>query len=208
MSQDNPFLETILANPDDDTPRLVYADWLEEHGETERAEFLRLECQLARLPKTATEFVRLHQRMWILRRKLDESWGVEVGVRTILDMPASLHRRTISSPREVRGEVAEPAGPRGFFARVEFRVQPFHAIGIIVEDRCEANCWGTPEFWSGTIAGLRQSFDEEREREVSWHGLRIIILAAKSHPLDSSLASFREAAYRGMNSFLRSASLS
>jgi uncharacterized protein (TIGR02996 family) len=37
----------IRANPDDDTPRLVYADWLQENGEEERAEFIRVQCQLA-----------------------------------------------------------------------------------------------------------------------------------------------------------------
>src|SRR5690242_16278731 len=45
------FLRAIAANPDDDLPRLVYADWLDEHGEPERAEFIRVQCELARLPK-------------------------------------------------------------------------------------------------------------------------------------------------------------
>src|SRR5215468_4094431 len=36
----------ILANPLDDTPRLVYADWLQEHGEEERAEFIRVQIEL------------------------------------------------------------------------------------------------------------------------------------------------------------------
>jgi uncharacterized protein (TIGR02996 family) len=30
-------LRYILANPEDDAPRLVYADWLEEHGDGARA---------------------------------------------------------------------------------------------------------------------------------------------------------------------------
>jgi uncharacterized protein (TIGR02996 family) len=34
-------LKAILANPAEDTPRLVYADWLEENGQGERAEFIR-----------------------------------------------------------------------------------------------------------------------------------------------------------------------
>ena len=43
------FLQSIIAAPDDDAPRLVYADWLEEHGgEPERAEFIRVQCELAR----------------------------------------------------------------------------------------------------------------------------------------------------------------
>jgi uncharacterized protein (TIGR02996 family) len=34
-------LEAIVSNPEDDLPRMVYADWLEEQGETERAELIR-----------------------------------------------------------------------------------------------------------------------------------------------------------------------
>jgi uncharacterized protein (TIGR02996 family) len=36
-----PFLRAICAAPDDDAPRLVYADWLDEHGHPDRAEFIR-----------------------------------------------------------------------------------------------------------------------------------------------------------------------
>jgi uncharacterized protein (TIGR02996 family) len=43
-----PFLDTILENPDDDAPRLVYADWLDEQGDP-RGEFIRVQCELARL---------------------------------------------------------------------------------------------------------------------------------------------------------------
>ena len=42
------FLAAILEAPDDDAPRLVYADWLDEHGQPERAEFIRVQCELAR----------------------------------------------------------------------------------------------------------------------------------------------------------------
>src|SRR3954454_19585646 len=40
------FLAAICRSPDDDAPRLVYADWLEEHGDPERAEFIRVQCEL------------------------------------------------------------------------------------------------------------------------------------------------------------------
>jgi uncharacterized protein (TIGR02996 family) len=46
MNLDEAFMRDILENPEDDTTRLVYADWLEDHAEAERAEFLRLECRL------------------------------------------------------------------------------------------------------------------------------------------------------------------
>ena len=41
------FLAAILAEPDDDAHRLIFADWLEDAGQTERAEFVRLQCRLA-----------------------------------------------------------------------------------------------------------------------------------------------------------------
>jgi uncharacterized protein (TIGR02996 family) len=47
------FLREVQAHPDDDTPRLVYADWLDDQAgplEMARAEFIRTQCELARLP--------------------------------------------------------------------------------------------------------------------------------------------------------------
>jgi uncharacterized protein (TIGR02996 family) len=41
------FIANILANPTDDLTRMVYADWLEEHNEPERAEFIRAQIILA-----------------------------------------------------------------------------------------------------------------------------------------------------------------
>jgi uncharacterized protein (TIGR02996 family) len=46
---DEGFLRAILDEPDDGAHRLVYADWLEERGESERAELIRAECRLERL---------------------------------------------------------------------------------------------------------------------------------------------------------------
>jgi uncharacterized protein (TIGR02996 family) len=42
-------VQAIIDQPEEDTPRLVYADWLQEHDQPERAEFIRIQCQLARL---------------------------------------------------------------------------------------------------------------------------------------------------------------
>lgn len=46
MTHDDAFLQAILEAPDDDTPRLIYADWLDEHGDPARAEFIRLQYQI------------------------------------------------------------------------------------------------------------------------------------------------------------------
>lgn len=48
MTPDDAFIDAIIAEPDADAPRLLYADYLEEHGEPERAEFIRVQCELAR----------------------------------------------------------------------------------------------------------------------------------------------------------------
>jgi uncharacterized protein (TIGR02996 family) len=47
MSQDEPFIEAILAEPDDDGLRLIYADWLEEQG-SPHGELIRVQVELAR----------------------------------------------------------------------------------------------------------------------------------------------------------------
>ena len=43
------FLAGIRAHLDEDTPRLVFADWLQENGDEARAEFIRLQCELYRV---------------------------------------------------------------------------------------------------------------------------------------------------------------
>lgn len=42
-------LDAIVASPDDDAPRLVYADWLQGQNDP-RGEFIQLQCQLAAAP--------------------------------------------------------------------------------------------------------------------------------------------------------------
>lgn len=50
MTEQDAFINAICTNPDDDTARLVYADWLDEHDQPERAEFIRVGCELATMP--------------------------------------------------------------------------------------------------------------------------------------------------------------
>ena len=57
MSHDAPFLAQIAADPEVDAPRLIYADWLEEQQD-ERAEFIRVQCELAATPSPARLRVR------------------------------------------------------------------------------------------------------------------------------------------------------
>lgn len=61
--QERVFLEEIRQNRQCDEPRLIYADWLEEEGRNERAELIRLECEIVRLPKQSNEFYDLQKRI-------------------------------------------------------------------------------------------------------------------------------------------------
>lgn len=43
---ERPFLNNIIEAPDDTLRRLVFADWLEENGQSERATFIRARCAI------------------------------------------------------------------------------------------------------------------------------------------------------------------
>jgi uncharacterized protein (TIGR02996 family) len=45
-----PFLQDIAESPHDDTIRLIFADWLADHGAEDRADLIRLQVRLAALP--------------------------------------------------------------------------------------------------------------------------------------------------------------
>jgi uncharacterized protein (TIGR02996 family) len=54
MNPEKALLKAILDTPSDDTPRLVYADWLEEQGDPAglaRAEFIRAQIEMETLPE-------------------------------------------------------------------------------------------------------------------------------------------------------------
>jgi len=53
---------TIVDHSEDDVPRLVYADWLEENGESEHAAFIRLQVTKYRTSPRDPKFARLLQQ--------------------------------------------------------------------------------------------------------------------------------------------------
>jgi uncharacterized protein (TIGR02996 family) len=74
MTNDDAFLQAIIEDPDNDVPRLVYADWLEERGRP-HGEFIRIQCELARacpgderlpsLRRREEELLGQHRREWL-----------------------------------------------------------------------------------------------------------------------------------------------
>jgi uncharacterized protein (TIGR02996 family) len=74
MTHEEAFIQAIRKAPADDAPRLIYADWLEEHCQADRAEFIRVQCRLASLPEDALVKPELQSRAEELLRKNWEAW--------------------------------------------------------------------------------------------------------------------------------------
>jgi uncharacterized protein (TIGR02996 family) len=88
MTRDDDFVRAVCEAPDDDVLRLVYADWLEDHGRCERAELIRVQCALAAgdppdradLERRAHDLLRAHGVEWSAPfRHLATSWEYRRG---------------------------------------------------------------------------------------------------------------------------------
>jgi uncharacterized protein (TIGR02996 family) len=102
MTHEDAFFQDILEHPDDDTPRLIFADWLDDHGDPDRAEFIRLQCRLARetdplLPAVRDMRIRentlfhQHNRTWAgpVVCSLAQGWGFRRGFVSFINASAS-----------------------------------------------------------------------------------------------------------------------
>lgn len=83
----------ICSHPGDDTPRLVYADWLEENGRPEQAEFIRVQVGLATFGVQTPENTHLFSRLWHREREL---WRT---LNTVFDIGPPLPRSMRTEPR-------------------------------------------------------------------------------------------------------------
>jgi len=112
VSDQQAFMNSIIDDPDDDLPRLIYADWLEEQGNP-RGEFIRLQCAMAELPwydpgQKALEFRanqlrKKHQREWVeeldlVNRNIDFQRGfidnIVLTAKNFITQGEAYYRRT------------------------------------------------------------------------------------------------------------------
>jgi uncharacterized protein (TIGR02996 family) len=77
MIRADAFLHAILDDPDADAPRLVYADWLDEQGDADRAEFIRVQCALDDPPPGAP-LTALWGRQGDLLARHEQKWAAPV----------------------------------------------------------------------------------------------------------------------------------
>jgi uncharacterized protein (TIGR02996 family) len=107
MNQDEAFQDDIREHPDDDAPRLIYADWLEERNrgdDARRAEFIRVQCALEHLPRGDPRRRVLEDREQALLREHESAW-------------AALVRHLVNRWRFRRGFVEEVTITAGQFLR-------------------------------------------------------------------------------------------
>jgi uncharacterized protein (TIGR02996 family) len=77
MHDEADFLSKLLESPEDDTARLVYADWLEERGDAEsklKVQFLRLTVRLNETRRRSKMRTALRNELQPLAAKLPTEW--------------------------------------------------------------------------------------------------------------------------------------
>jgi uncharacterized protein (TIGR02996 family) len=97
MRDDTPFLDAIRANPRDVASRLVYADWLEDRGDS-RGELIRLQEEMNGLPAWSDRYWSLKARRDSLRARIASDWLQTMGYRPahrplFSKLPAGRHER-------------------------------------------------------------------------------------------------------------------
>jgi uncharacterized protein (TIGR02996 family) len=79
VTDEEALLRAVIADPDDDAPRLIYADWLDEHGDSDRAEFIRLQCAIAERAPHGDRPHDLFRRERELLAAHESEWSYPVG---------------------------------------------------------------------------------------------------------------------------------
>jgi uncharacterized protein (TIGR02996 family) len=136
MSDREAFLRAIWDRPHDDLPRLIYADWLDEHGEPERAEFIRVQCELESADLPPPRRAQLQARERDLRWRHGRGWGDDFPKDGI----GPFYRGLLTFSRGFPVSEYEMSGPEFVAATDElFRSAPLwsvimHDAGPVLED--------------------------------------------------------------------------
>jgi uncharacterized protein (TIGR02996 family) len=81
MEKNEAFMRAIIKEPDDDAPRLAYADWLKKSGDSDRADFIRIRCALDKMSAQAPEKPALLAREKELLEEHGWDWAEELGIK-------------------------------------------------------------------------------------------------------------------------------
>lgn len=131
------FMQAIIESPGDDAPRLIYADWLEtEGGEPDRAEFIKVQVELAKWKDGATnDYYYMH---------LDDDKAVAAmcdctTCALVRRDRAPLNAKTKWLPQFIKKTRAEVVFRRGFIAEIKCSCRTWLENGrqLVVENPIE-----------------------------------------------------------------------
>jgi uncharacterized protein (TIGR02996 family) len=134
------FLRDIAEHLGDDAPRLVYADWLEEHGRPERAELIRLQCALPALAWDDPRRGGLTARQEELLAAHGETWREPAGVGSDAPFERGFQEvalvwrmcvREVATPDDLREATRTERGV--LFLGVSWSVQSYRSRAVVAE---------------------------------------------------------------------------
>jgi repeat-companion domain TIGR02996 len=129
-------LNGVLAAPLDDAPRLILADWYDENGQEEMAEFIRVQCELESLGfgDPEADQIRRNDRVGELARRQRSLWAkLIVSSWSIAVSYISLGRSIFNAP-SYKGQSGGLIR-RGFVAEVRCTLADWMAHGPQIVSR-------------------------------------------------------------------------
>ncbi len=131
------FLQSIWANPADDTKRLVYADWLEERGDP-RCEYIRPRLELRKGLAPANS----HERLNALVPTIEDEWR-----RRVFCVP----KLSIKQFRRVNKPITDLISKWGGQpVWVDRPMWPVAVTGEVMQFQCQIK---VPDFFGAPLAG-------------------------------------------------------
>jgi uncharacterized protein (TIGR02996 family) len=123
MTTEEAFLLDILEHPDDDAPRLIFADWLEDNGDPDRAEFIRIRIvqergRPAQDPRNVARATKLIVDNW-------DRWVKPLSL--LVDPTALRYQPWLVSRLRVRASAVVNEFPRGFIRSLILQAKTFLA---------------------------------------------------------------------------------
>jgi len=158
-------LRAVAAAPDDDTPRLVYADWLDDQGRHERAEFIRLQVELARAPDHPRR-AELETRQAQLLAAHEQSWAPDSELALFFEWRRGFVAGIHPAARGVFN------GDDGLRLLAEFPLAEEVAIGFCMTDAEFRHMPALPNLRSLSLGGNVSLTPDAIGRVARWRTLR------------------------------------
>lgn len=153
MTDESAFLRAIHVNPGDESLRLVYADWLEEHGDLLRAEYLRLQTQR---PENC-------ERLFDIRNQMFDARPANHGSLVLGWLTAVGKGQSFGDRSRFAAEVGEFYSANGQLRRVDL-----WAAGRWLT--CDDHCVYVPQFL-GSVANTIRWLRSGRDLSMPFPGL-------------------------------------